>query len=73
MNVEFQASFFHSVLSPLSEGSSVPLHFLPLEWSGIICISEVVDMSPSNVDSRLYFIQPGILDDGLYVKVKEAG
>ena len=30
-------------------------------------------MSPSNVDSRLYFIRPGILDDGLYVKVKEAG
>ena len=31
LNGEFQASFFHSSLSPSSRGSLVPLHFLPLE------------------------------------------
>ena len=32
LNVEFQACFFYSPLSPSSRGSWVPLHFLPLEW-----------------------------------------
>ena len=27
---------------------------------GVICISEVIDISPSNLDSSLYFIQTGI-------------
>ena len=27
---------------------------------GVICISEVIDISPSNLDSSLCFIQPGI-------------
>ena len=31
LNVEFQASLFHSLLSLFSRGSSVRLHFLPLE------------------------------------------
>ena len=30
--VEFQANFFHFLLSPSLRGSSVRLHFLPLEW-----------------------------------------
>ena len=34
---------------------------------GVICISEVIDISPSNVDSSLWFIQPGILHDVLYI------
>ena len=29
----------------------------------IICISEVIDISPHNLDSSLCFIQPGILDN----------
>ena len=37
---------------------------------GIICISEVIDISPSNPDSSLCFIQPGILHDVLYTEVK---
>ena len=41
-----------------SRGSSVPLHFLPLRV--IICISEVVDISPGNLDSRLWLIQLAI-------------
>ena len=33
LNVEFKLSqLFHSLLSPSSRGSLVPLHFLPLEW-----------------------------------------
>ena len=34
---------------------------------GVICISEVIDSSPSNLDSSLSFIQPGILYDVLFV------
>ena len=30
---------------------------------GILCISEVIDISPSNLDSSLCFIQPGISYD----------
>ena len=36
----------------------------------IICISEVVDISPNNLDSSLWFIQTGILLDVLYIDVK---
>ena len=61
---------FHCPLSLSSRGSLV-LHFLPK--SGIICISEVTDISPSNLDSSLCFIQPGMLHDLLYIKVKLAG
>ena len=32
LNVEFEASFFHSPLSPSSRGSLDSLHFVPLEW-----------------------------------------
>ena len=39
---------FLSPLSPSSWDSSVPLHWL--HWSGIICISEVVDISPDNIE-----------------------
>ena len=39
----------HYPLSPLSRGSLVPVHFLPLEW--ITCISEVVAIFPSSLDS----------------------
>ena len=37
---------------------------------GVICISEVIDISPSNLDSSLCFIQPGILNDVLCIWVK---
>ena len=53
------SQLFHSPLSPSPRGSLVPLHFLLLE--GIICISEVVCISPRNLDSRLWYIKPGIL------------
>ena len=39
---------------------------------GVICISEVIDISPGNLDSSLCFIQPGISHDvkSLLMKVK---
>ena len=37
---------------------------------GVICISEVIDISPSNLDSSLCFIQPGISHDILCTEVK---
>ena len=30
---------------------------------GVICMCEVLDISPGNLDSSLWFIQPGILHD----------
>ena len=34
---------------------------------GVICISEVIDISPGNLDSTLCFIQPSISHDTLHV------
>ena len=48
-----------SPLSPSSRGFLVPLRFLP--FSGVICISEVIEVSLGNLDSSLCFIQPSIL------------
>ena len=62
-SVEFQANFSLSSLAlrkPFSS-SSLPL----LDW--YVCISEVVDISPSNLDSSLCFIQPGIWHDVLCI------
>ena len=36
-------------------------------YSGIICISEVADISPRKLDSSLGFIQPSISHDVLYI------
>ena len=38
-----------------------------------ICISEVIYISPGNLDSSLCFIQPSILHDALCMEVKQAG
>ena len=59
---------FHSSLSLSSRGSFVLLHFL-LE-GGVICISEVIDISPGNPDSSLCFIQPGVSYDVPYIYVE---
>ena len=37
---------------------------------GVICISEVIDTSPGNLDCSLCFIQTGILHDVLCIEVK---
>ena len=56
------SQLFNSPLSPSSTGSLVPLHFLPVY---VICISQLIDIFPGTLDSSLWFIQPGILDDVL--------
>ena len=38
-----------------------------------MCVSEVIDISPGSLESRLCFLQPSILHDVLGVDVKQAG
>ena len=64
-NVEFYATLFLSPLSLSSRGSLVPFHFLP--YGFVICISEVIDISPRNLDSNYCFIQPRISNDLLCI------
>ena len=66
----FHLLLFHSPLSLSSRGSLVLLHFLPWGWCHLHIWSywyffqhEVIDISSSNLDSSLCFIQPGILCD----------
>ena len=40
------------------------------EKGGVICISEVIDISPSNLDSSLCFFQSRVSHDVLYIEVK---
>ena len=35
--------------------------------SGVICMSEVIDISPDSLDFSLWFIQPGISHDVLCI------
>jgi len=37
---------------------------------GVICISEVIDISPGNLDSSLCFLQPRVSHDVLCIEVK---
>ena len=56
---------FHAAVSPSSRGSWVPLHFLSLGWCHLHMWG--YDISPSNLDSNLCFIQPGTLQDVFYI------
>ena len=69
MNVVL-SQLFHSLLSPSSRGSLLPLHSLPPSVIRvvIICISEVVDISAGNLDASLQFTQTGISHDALCAK-----
>ena len=59
LNVEFQASFFTLLFYPHQEAlSSSSLSAIRIV--GIMCISEVVDISPGNLDSSLWLLQPSI-------------
>jgi len=40
---------------------------------GIICISEIVDISPCNLDSSLCFSQPSVAHNVLCIQVKQVG
>ena len=59
------SQLFYSPLSLSSRGSSVPIHFL--HKGGVICISEVIEISPGNLDPSLYFIRPSVSHDVLCI------
>ena len=61
---------FHSPLS-LSRGPQ--FLFAVCHKSGVICISEVIDLSPGNLDSTLYFIQPSVSHDVSEYKLNKQG
>ena len=61
-------TIFHSPLSLSSGGFLVLPDFC--NKGGVICISEVIDICPSNLDSRLCFTQPSISHDVLCIYVK---
>ena len=54
-----------SALWPSSRGYLVPLCFLQLRY--IICMSEVINISSGTLDSNLWFIQPRMSHDVLYI------
>ena len=63
LSVEFKGNFFHSPLALSPRDSLVFLSFLP--YRSVICISDVIDISPGTLDSSLCFIQPGTSHDVL--------
>ena len=54
----------------LFKGSQSQTWLKWLSTDACICISEVVDISPSSLDFSLWFIQPRILHDVLCIEVK---
>ena len=62
------SQLFHSPLSPSSRDSLVLFTFCCK--GGIICMSEVINISPCNLDPNLCFIQLSILYDVLCIEVK---
>ena len=62
------SQLLYSPLSLSSRGFLVLLHFL--RKGNVICISEVIDISPGNLDSSLCFIQSSISHDVLCIEIK---
>ena len=59
---------FFFFLTLLFHFHQVALYFFAFcQKSGIICISEITDISPGNLDSSTCFIQTGISHDVLYM------
>ena len=65
LNAEFYASFFTLLFHFHQQTLKFLLAFY--HKGVVICISEVIDISPGNVDSSLCFIQPGISHDVLCI------
>jgi len=59
LNVELQASLFTLLFHFHQE--ALQFLFTFCHKGGVICLSEVVDISLNNLDSSLGFIQPSIL------------
>ena len=65
------SQLFHSPPSLSSRGFWFLFAFC--HKGGVICISEVTDISPGNLDSSLCFFQPSISPDVPCIEVKLAG
>ena len=63
--LNFKPEFFALLFYPHQE--TLEFLFTVCHLNGIICISEVVDISPSNLDTSLWFIQLGIPHDVLCI------
>ena len=64
------SQLFHSLLSLSSRGY---LFFTFCHKGGVICITEIIDISPRNLDSSLCFIQPSISHDAFCIKLNKQG
>ena len=67
--LSFKPTFFTFLLHFHQEGLQF---FTFCHKGGDICISDVIDISPGNLDSSLCFLQPSILHDVLCIYVKYA-
>ena len=58
--LSFKPAFFHSSLSPLSRGSLVPLHFLPLQWYHLhiwaSLVAQFVKNLPATWETWVWFL-----------------
>ena len=63
LNVKFKANFF-TLLFHIHQ-KALQFLFTFSHKRGIICISEVIDISPGNLDFSLCFIQPSVSNDVL--------
>src|SRR5574338_461812 len=61
LNVELEANFF--TLHFHFHQEAFEFLFIFCHKGGVICISEVIDISPSNLDSSLCFFQPSVSHD----------
>ena len=66
--LSFKPTFFTVLFHFQQEGFYFLFTFC--HKGGVICISEVTDISPSNLDSSLCFFQPSVSHDVLYIEVK---
>ena len=71
-NAMFECWVLTKIFTPLFDFHQESLQFLfPFcHKDGVICISEVIDISPGNLDSSLCFFQPSISHDVLWIEVK---
>ena len=68
LNVPLSASVFTLLFYLLQE--VLWFLFTLCHKGGVICVSELIDIFPSNTDSSLSFMQPGISHDVLSISVK---
>ena len=68
LNIEFEVRFFTLFFHFHQE--ALQFLFTFCHRGGVICISEVIDISPDNLDSSLCFIQSCISHDVLCTEVK---